>query len=142
MGPYGSENIKTLPLLQIAAESFQTFPEFSSQWSSQKLFGIFEILKIEILTIFILFVNVGPNGSKNYKTLLLLQIAAKRLETCLEFSAQWSSRNYFWVFRNFDFLLIIIFFFKIANSPLYPRDKLKTSIIWKTSDRRTKRSES
>ncbi len=30
MGPYGSENFKTLLLLQIAAESFQTFPEFSS----------------------------------------------------------------------------------------------------------------
>ncbi len=36
MAPYGSENFKTLLLLQIAAESFQTFPEFSSQWSSQK----------------------------------------------------------------------------------------------------------
>ncbi len=30
MGPYGSENFKTLLLLQIAFESFQTFPEFSS----------------------------------------------------------------------------------------------------------------
>ncbi len=37
MGPYGSENFKTLPLLQSAAESFQTFPEFSSQWSAQNL---------------------------------------------------------------------------------------------------------
>ena len=35
MGRYGSENFKTLLLLQIAAESFQTTPEFSSQWSSQ-----------------------------------------------------------------------------------------------------------
>ncbi len=30
MGPYGSENFKRLLLLQIAAESSQTFPEFSS----------------------------------------------------------------------------------------------------------------
>ncbi len=30
-----SENVKTLLLLQIAAESFQTFPEFSSKWFSQ-----------------------------------------------------------------------------------------------------------
>ncbi len=30
MGPYGSENFKTILLLQIAAESFQTFPAFSS----------------------------------------------------------------------------------------------------------------
>ena len=35
MGLYGSENFKTLLLLQIVAESFETFPEFSSQWSSQ-----------------------------------------------------------------------------------------------------------
>ena len=35
MGPYGSENLKMRLLLQIAAERFQTFPEFSSQWSSQ-----------------------------------------------------------------------------------------------------------
>ncbi len=34
MGPYASENVKTL-LLQIAAISFQTCPEFSSQWPSQ-----------------------------------------------------------------------------------------------------------
>ncbi len=36
MGPYGRENCKTLLLLQIAAEIFQTVPEFFSQWSSQK----------------------------------------------------------------------------------------------------------
>ncbi len=29
MGPYGSKSFKTLLRLQIAAESFQTFPEFS-----------------------------------------------------------------------------------------------------------------
>ncbi len=35
MGPYGSQHLKTLLLLQIAGESFHTFAEFSSQWSSQ-----------------------------------------------------------------------------------------------------------
>ncbi len=30
MVPYGSENFKTLLPLQIAAEGFQTFPDFSS----------------------------------------------------------------------------------------------------------------
>ncbi len=30
VAPYGSENFKTLLFPQIAAESFQTFPEFSS----------------------------------------------------------------------------------------------------------------
>ena len=33
--PYGSQNFKTLLLLQIAAGCFQSFPEFFSQWSSQ-----------------------------------------------------------------------------------------------------------
>ncbi len=53
MGRYGkfqSENFKTLLLLQIAAESFQRFPEFSSQRSS-----LIKIFKIEILTNFISF---------------------------------------------------------------------------------------
>ncbi len=33
MGPYGSQNFKTLLLPQIIFESFQTFSEFSSHWS-------------------------------------------------------------------------------------------------------------
>ena len=36
MEPYGSENCKTLLLPQIILESFQTFSELFSQWSSQK----------------------------------------------------------------------------------------------------------
>ncbi len=35
----GSENFKMLLLLQIATKSFQTCPEFSSQWSSQNNTG-------------------------------------------------------------------------------------------------------
>ncbi len=61
------------------------------------MFGrIFEILKIEILTNFIhfflfrifffVFVNIGPNASENFKT--LLQIAGKHFETCPEVSSQ------------------------------------------------------
>ncbi len=36
MGPSGSEHFETLLLLQIAAKRFETWPEFSSEWSSQK----------------------------------------------------------------------------------------------------------
>ncbi len=36
MGPHGSQNLKTLLLPQITIESIQPFPEFSSQWFSQK----------------------------------------------------------------------------------------------------------
>ncbi len=39
--PNGIENFNTLFLLQIAAKSFQTWPDFSSQWSSQKRNGDF-----------------------------------------------------------------------------------------------------
>ncbi len=55
MGPYGGKNFQTLLLLQIAAESFQTFPEFLHNGLHKIMFGIFEILKIEILTNFIRF---------------------------------------------------------------------------------------
>ena len=40
MGPFWSENFKRL-LLQIATKSFQAFPKFSSQWSSQNCIGDF-----------------------------------------------------------------------------------------------------
>ncbi len=55
MGPYGSENFKTLLLLQITAESFQLFLNFLSNGPHKTTFAIFEILKIEILTNFIRF---------------------------------------------------------------------------------------
>ncbi len=40
MGPYGSENLKTL-LLQIAAESFQNFLKFLPNGPHKTMFGIF-----------------------------------------------------------------------------------------------------
>ncbi len=47
IGPYGSADFKTLLLLQIAAESFQTFfLNFLPNGSHKTTFGIFEILKI------------------------------------------------------------------------------------------------
>ncbi len=47
MEPYGSKRSKTYLLLQIAFELLQTFPKFSSQWSSHKYYlGIFEIFNM------------------------------------------------------------------------------------------------
>ncbi len=43
MEPTGSKNVKTL-LLRITTESFQTFPQFSTQWSHPTSFGIIQIL--------------------------------------------------------------------------------------------------
>ncbi len=42
---------------------------------------------------------------------------------------------------KFEFLIFNNLFSKISNSRLYPMGKPKTSIIWKTSHRRAKRSE-
>ena len=56
---------------------------------------------------------MGPNGSENFKMLLVLQIAAKSFETCPEFSSQWSSQNYVRDFWNFEFPIFNDFFFKI-----------------------------
>ncbi len=54
--------------------------------------GIFEILKIEILMIvFFLFLNIGPYGSQNVKTLPLPQIAVESFQT------------FFWIF----FLVVV-----------------------------------
>ncbi len=44
MGPNGRQNFKRLLLPQITFESFQTFSEFSSQWSSEKYY--FRFLKV------------------------------------------------------------------------------------------------
>ncbi len=41
--PYASKNFKTLLQSQIALEFFQTSPEFSFQWSSQKYSGTWEL---------------------------------------------------------------------------------------------------
>ncbi len=53
MGPYWSENFKTLLLLQIAAENFQIFLNFLPNVPHKTTFGIFEILKIEIFKTFL-----------------------------------------------------------------------------------------
>ncbi len=67
---------------------FQTSPEFTSHWPSQKCFCIFEIL-----TVLFFFVNMGPYGSKNFKT-------TSYLKMFLEFSSQWSSQVLFRIFLN------------------------------------------
>ncbi len=82
------------------------------------IFWIFEKkFFLDFLWIFFVFVNMGPYGSENLKTLLLLQIAAKSFQTFPEFSPQWSSQNYVWDFWNFEFLIFNDFFSKISNSP-------------------------
>ena len=92
---------KTLLLPQITFESisFQTFSEFSSQWSSEKY--CFEFLIFHDLFPFSL--TWDPMGEKNVKTLLLPQITFESIsfQTFSEFSTQWSSQKYSFEFVKF-----------------------------------------
>ena len=83
----GAKKIKASLLPQIAFKFFQTSLEFSSQWTSQKLFCVLN-LEFPIFCSFV-FVNIGPHESKNVKTLLLNEIAFNFLPSP-EFSSEWS----------------------------------------------------
>ena len=89
------------------------------------------------LRIFFVIVNMGVKISKHYS----LQIPAKVFQTCPEFSSQWSLQNYIGDFLILNFRFLTNFFLQVSNSQLWPMEKSKTSIIWKPSDRRAKRSE-
>ncbi len=79
---------------------------------------------------------MGPYGSEAFKT-LLLQIAEKSFQTCPEFfpSGPQNSVGDFW---NFEVMILTICFRKFQIHHMYPMEKLKTSNIWKMSDRRAK----
>ena len=61
-------------------------------------------------TIFFVYVNMGPNGRDNFKTLLLLQIAAKSFETCSEFSRNGPHKTTSGIFEILSFQFLTIFF--------------------------------
>ncbi len=112
MGPNGSKNIKTLLLLQIVTENFQTFPEFSSQWSSQKCLWYIWNFENSNFSEFISFsFNMGPYESENFKTIFLLQITGKGFKICPKFSSHCSSQNYCVDVWNFEFPICGDFFF-------------------------------
>ncbi len=102
---------KTLLLLQIAAKSFQTFPEISSQWSSQNCvwdFWNFENWNFnEFYSFSLTWDPLGVKISKRY-----YKSQRKYVQTSPEFSSQWSSQNSVLDFWNFEFLIINDFFFK------------------------------
>ncbi len=80
-------------------------------------------------------------GAKKIQNATPTKIVAKRFQTCPEFFSQWSAQNYLGIFEIISFRFLTIFF-KHLNSPLYPMEKQKTLIIWKTSGRRANRSQS
>ncbi len=58
------------------------------------------------------FVNLGPYGSKNFKTLVLIQINFESVEAFSEFASQWSSQKYIFVFFWKLSLRFLTFFFR------------------------------
>ena len=64
--------------------AFKPFLNFLPNGPHKTAFGIFEILKIEILMIFFVFLNMGPSGSQNFKTLLLLQNRRRKISNFFE----------------------------------------------------------
>ena len=91
MGPYGSPDFKTLLLLQIAAESFQTFLNFLPNGPHENTFGIFEILIIEILTIFFRF--HGTQWEWKFQNATPPTDHSQKLSNFFAFSSQWSAQN-------------------------------------------------
>ncbi len=66
---------------------------------SPHYFIYFKIFNYQIFTI--VFVHMGPNGSQNFKMLVLPQITLESFQTFSEFSSQWSSQKYCFGFLKF-----------------------------------------
>ena len=122
MGPYGSENLKTL--LQLATPQpnvFKLLLNFLPNGPHTTTFGIFEIMKIEILTLFFLLSltrdPMGEKISKLYSSYKLQPNVFKLEISNLNFPANGPHKS---TFGNFEFCVSDIndFFSKISNSPL------------------------
>ncbi len=83
MGPYGSKNFRST-------------------------IGIFEILNIEILTIFFHFLLIWD---------------PKAFKLVLHFPPQWSTQKSFWDFRNFEFPIFKDFFLENLKFTIVPVEK-------------------
>ncbi len=81
---------------------------------------------------------MGAKISKRYSSYKSQQKAFKLF---LNFLPNGPHKTAFGIFEILSLQFLMNFFSKISNSPLYLMEKPKTSIIWKTSDRRAKRSE-
>ena len=93
------------------------------------LFWIFETFSIFFKIFFFVFVNIGPYGRQNFKTLLLLQKAARSFQTFPEVSSQRFSQNYIWDFWNFGNWNFNDFFFVFLNMGSNESDSFKTLLL-------------
>ena len=138
MGPFSSQNFKTLLLRQLSFESFQTFSEFFfSVLLTKVLFLIFKITSF-------FFQHFLPFRQRGTLLEPKLQNDTPPSDDFWIFSTySWIfsivvTKVLFWIFEILMFRFLTIFLI----SPWYPMGKAKTSIIWKTSERRAKQSES
>ncbi len=114
IGPRGSENFKRCSTYRSQPNVLKLFLEFLANGPRKATFEILKILKIKIYNdYFFVFVNMEPNGSEIFKTLLLLQIA-----TCPEFTPNSSHKTTFGIFEILSFRFLTISFSKISNLPL------------------------
>ena len=97
MGPYGNKNFKTLLFPQITFKSFQTFSDFSSQWSSQKYLFWFCNLSIRFVTIFF---SYSLTWDLNHLWVPKLQNATP-------------SSNHFWIFPNVSWVFFSLVLTKV-----------------------------
>ncbi len=80
---------------------------------------------------------MGPKGSGKFKVLLLLEVAAKSLQTCPKFSSQWfSQKNRLGTFEIFS---LRDQKFQIHHRAIWGNQNL--NYLENESDRRAKRSE-
>ncbi len=81
------------------------------------------------LRIFFVFLNMGPYGRGNFKTLLLLQIAAERFQIFLNFLPNGPHKSTFWDFWNFENWNFNDFFFVSVNMGPYESSNFKTLML-------------
>ena len=95
-------------------KAFKLFLNFLPNGPHKRSFASFVILKIEILMIFFcVFVNMGPNRSENFKTLLLLQIAGESFQTFPDFFLlNGPHKSTFDIFEILSFWFLTILFFE------------------------------
>ena len=102
----------------------------------------FEILKIEILTIyFFIFINMGPIGVHILKRYSSYKSQPRVFKLVLNFPLNGPHKNGLGISEILSFRFLTHLFLRNFKFTIVPYGKLKTSILWKTSDRRAKRSE-
>ncbi len=140
LDPTGAKISKRYSSLKSPLNLFKLFLNFLLRGPHKSTVLDYWNLSLQFFTIFFCF---RSHGSKNLKTLLFPQITFDFFfQTSAEFSSPWSSQKYCLEFFFFFLKFCVYDFFpKISNSPLYPMEKPKTSIIWKMSVRGAKQSE-